>query len=79
MTFEWDPAKAASNRRKHKVGFPEATTVFDDRLGTTFPDEAHSTPEEERFVTLGMSAKGRLLVVIHAERGNALRISCDSR
>jgi hypothetical protein len=66
VEFEWDPTKAAANLKKHGVGFREAATVLEDPLSTTFPDVAHST-EERRFVTLGVSEQGRVLVVAHTE------------
>jgi uncharacterized DUF497 family protein len=73
MQFEWDPGKAQANRRKHKVSFEEAVTVFYDPLSATFPDEDHSA-REQRLITIGSSSQDRLLVVSHTERGNALRI-----
>ncbi|MFZ0956206.1 MAG: BrnT family toxin [Candidatus Sulfotelmatobacter sp.] len=73
MEFEWDPRKDAANQRKHGVGFREATTVFGDPLATTFMDTAHLT-SEQRYLTIGSSANGSLLVVAHTERGNAIRI-----
>ena len=73
MNFEWDPKKAAENLRKHKVSFHEATTVFEDVLAVTLDDLRHSE-FERRFVTIGMSGAGRLLVVANAERGENLRI-----
>jgi uncharacterized DUF497 family protein len=74
--FEWDEAKAKSNLRKHRVSFEEAKTVFGDPLLLTFPDEAHSAGEE-RYLSLGLSAKGRVLVVAHTNRAGAIRmISC---
>ncbi len=73
MEFEWDPRKDAANRRKHAVGFREATTVFGDPLATTFPDSEHSI-SEQRFLTIGVSAMGQLLVVAHAERNETIRI-----
>jgi uncharacterized DUF497 family protein len=73
MEFEWDPSKATGNLRKHKVSFEEAATVFGDFLGTTFPDPDHSSGER-RYVTVGLSNKGRLLMVAHAERGERIRI-----
>lgn len=73
MRFSWDSGKATSNLKKHRVDFREAATVLDDPLSTTFPDEVHST-SERRFVTIGMSAPGRLLVVVHADNDNAIRI-----
>lgn len=73
MDFEWDPEKAALNRRKHRVSFEEAVTVFYDPLSATFDDAEHSTGEQ-RLITIGFSSQGRLLVVSHTERGDALRI-----
>ena len=72
MHFEWDGAKALANLRKHGVTFEEASTVLRDPLSTTFPDPASAG--EQRFVTIGTSARGRLLVVAHTERGEALRL-----
>ena len=69
LTFEWDAAKAASNLAKHGVSFEEATTVFGDPISLTLPDPAHSQVEA-RFIILGRSHLGRLLVVIHTERGD---------
>ncbi len=73
MKFEWDPHKDAANPRKHGVGFDEALTVFADPLSTTFPDPDHSI-SEQRFLIIGMSAAGRLLVVAHAERKEGIRV-----
>jgi len=73
MEFEWDPRKDATNRRKHGVGFREATTVFGDPLAVTFPDADHSI-SEQRFLTIGASASGRLLVVAHTESNETIRI-----
>jgi uncharacterized DUF497 family protein len=71
--FEWDPKKALSNVRKHDVPFEEAATVFDHPEFITVMDEAHSV-DEERYITIGLSASGHLLVVAHTERGDATRI-----
>jgi uncharacterized DUF497 family protein len=73
MQFEWDPKKAKLNLRKHKVSFEEAVTVFYDPLSATFDDTNHSFGEQ-RFITIGFSSQGRLLVVSHTERGTVLRI-----
>lgn len=75
MRFEWDPAKASANLRKHKVSFAEAQSVFYDDYAVQFFDEEHSTGEE-RFIMLGMSSNGRLLIVCHCERlaGEVIRI-----
>lgn len=68
LSFEWDPAKAASNLKKHGVSFEEATTAFSDPLSLTIHDPDHSD-DEDRFILLGASEGGRMLVVVHAERG----------
>ena len=73
MQFEWDPAKAATNLKRHRVGFHGAAAVLDDPLSTTFPDEAHSE-DEVRFVTIGASTRGTVLVVAHTERNDTVRI-----
>jgi uncharacterized DUF497 family protein len=73
VVVEWDPAKAASNRRKHGVDFREALTALEDPLSTTYPDPEHSL-DERRFVTIGASARGRVLVVAHADRRAAVRL-----
>ena len=66
MQFIWNSRKARQNLKKHGVPFEEASTVFVDPLAGTIPDPDHSF-EEARFVTIGFSAKGRLLVVVHTE------------
>lgn len=73
MRFEWDPAKARHNLRKHRISFEEAGSIFYDPLAATGADPDHSE-EEERMITLGMSFRGRLLIVAHAERDNVIRI-----
>ena len=73
MEFEWDRRKDAANRQKHGIGFREATTVFGDPFATTFPDIDHST-SEQRFLTIGVSAGGRLLVVAHTETEESIHI-----
>ena len=73
MHFEWSRAKAESNRRKHKVTFDEAVSAFYDPLSATFPDP-DSPPGEERLITLGHSSRERLLVVVHTEQGETIRI-----
>ncbi len=73
MKFEWDIIKAASNVRKHGITFEEATTVLSDFISITIPDPLHFDTEE-RFVTIGQSDKQRLLVVVHTERGNVIRL-----
>jgi uncharacterized protein len=73
MEFEWDLKKAKANRRKHAVSFEEAAMVFSDVLSFTYDDEAHSQAER-RYATLGISNRGRLLVVAHTMRGERIRI-----
>ena len=73
MRFEWNASKAAANLRKHGVSFNEAASVFFDPLSATGDDPDHSL-DERRFVTFGMSSSGHLLVVAHAEHGDAIRI-----
>ena len=73
MEFEWDPRKANANFRKHKVSFNEAATVFGYFLGTTVSDPEHSI-EEHRYITVGRSDRGRLLMVAHAESRERIRI-----
>ena len=73
MKFEWDSYKAASNKSKHGITFEEASTVLADFLSITIPDPLHPG-NEERSVTIGQSEKQRLLVVVHTERGNVIRL-----
>jgi uncharacterized protein len=73
VTFSWDARKAAANIKKHGVDFRQAATVFDDVLSTTFPDREHSSAEQ-RFLTIGQSAQGRVLVVSHTEEGARIRL-----
>jgi hypothetical protein len=73
VIFKWDARKAASNLKKHGTDFREAATIFADPLSTTFPDVDHSE-NEHRFLTIGQSIRGRILVVAHTEEGNTIRI-----
>jgi len=73
LSFEWDPEKARANARKHGVSFDEAATAFGDPLSVTIPDPDHSD-DEDRFILLGSTYQGRLLVVVHTERGENIRI-----
>ena len=73
MKFEWNRTKAAANLRKHGVSFDEAATVFADVLSHVFPDVDHSD-DETRFLLIGMSQVGRVLVVSHTDRGEVVRI-----
>lgn len=63
--FEWDPAKAGRNKAKHKVSFETASTVFNDAGALTLFDYEHSDESDDRWITLGISARGNLLVLIH--------------
>lgn len=75
IKFEWDPAKAASNRKKHGVSFEEARSIFYDEFAVQFFDEDNSI-SEDRFLMLGFSDGARLLIVCHCEhdQGNIIRI-----
>jgi hypothetical protein len=66
IKFDWDPRKARRNLRKHGIDFDEASTVFADTLSISIPDPDHSE-DEERWVTMGLSNRQRLLVVVHTE------------
>jgi uncharacterized protein len=69
IEFEWSPPKAAANLKKHGVSFEEAQTVFYDEFAVQFYDEEHS-PDEDRFLLLGLSTEANLLLVCHCERGD---------
>jgi uncharacterized DUF497 family protein len=73
IAFEWDQRKDSANRRKHGLGFAEASTVFDDPLSITVPDPDHGS-DEDRFVIVGMSDKRSLLIVVHTIRGERIRL-----
>ena len=75
IRFEWHPAKAASNAKKHGVSFEEARSAFYDEFAVQFFDEENSS-DEDRFLLLGMSSEEKLLLVCHCEReaGNVIRI-----
>ena len=73
MRFEWDENKATGNLLKHGVSFEEATTVFGDPLSDTFDDPDHSS-EERRFIIIGTSERGKMLVVAHTDDGETVRI-----
>jgi uncharacterized DUF497 family protein len=73
MEFEWNNEKAASNLAKHGVSFEEAKTVFDDPLYVDFYDPDHSE-DEERYLIVGQSNRGRLLMVSYTERRNSIRL-----
>lgn len=73
LTFEWDTGKALENERKHGVSFAEASSCFGDVRSLTIADPDHSEAED-RYVVLGMSHTGRLLAIVHTERGANIRI-----
>ena len=73
MDFEWDDAKAEANERKHGVSFSEAMTIFGDPLSLTGHDPKHAG-DEDRFLTMGTSVDGRLIVVSHTDRGDSVRM-----
>ncbi len=73
MWFEWDETKAARNLVKHGVSFEEAKTVFGDPLSDTFNDPDHSR-DEHRFIIIGISERGRMLIVAHTDEHEAIRI-----
>jgi len=76
LIFEWHKEKAAANFKKHKVSFEEAKTVFDDPLSITIFDPDHSI-NEERYIDIGMSSNGQILIVTYTERHSNIRlISC---
>lgn len=73
MRFEWDHQKAALNLRKHGISFDEAASVLDDPMLISVADDEHSD-DEQRFVTIGISGQGKLLVVAHTDRAGRIRI-----
>ena len=73
MGYEWDQEKATSNLEKHEVSFEEAASVFDDPLYIDFYDPDHSI-EEHRYLIMGQSTAGRLLIVSYTERDDVVRL-----
>ncbi len=73
LLFEWDADKAKKNIKIHGISFDEASTTFGDTLSLSIYDPLHSD-EEDRLVLIGNSYKNRLVVVVHTERGNKIRI-----
>jgi uncharacterized DUF497 family protein len=71
MNYQWDNKKAKSNLQKHDVDFADAVTVFGDDFALTIEDDH---PDEERFITIGMDALGRVLVVVYTWRGEGIRL-----
>ena len=78
MEFEWDPDKSEINLSKHDVSFPEASTVFGDPLSLTNYDPDHSD-DEDRYITIGESSNGQLLIVSHTDRDDQIRIMSARR
>ena len=72
MAYEWDPVKARLNSRKHGIQFADAVTALEDEYGLSMPDP--SSDEEQRWITLGRDALGRLLLVVYTWRGDRLRL-----
>ena len=72
-TITFDPRKAATNLRKHGVSFSEAITALSDPLSSTLPDDQHSE-DEQRWITVGMSTRGRVLFVVYTETDSAVRL-----
>jgi uncharacterized protein len=76
LGFEWHEEKAKENLRKHGIRFEEAKTVFNDPFSITIADSEYSV-EEERYIDIGLSINGQLLVVVYTERQSNIRIiSC---
>jgi uncharacterized DUF497 family protein len=73
VDYEWDGEKASLNREKHGVSFEEAATVFDDPLYVDLYDPDHST-DEDRYLIVGTSKDGRLLIVSYVERNDKIRL-----
>ena len=73
MRFEWGPEKAEANLKKHGVSFQEAASVLGDALSITYPDPDHSIGEH-RFITVGTSQSGIVLLVAHTDRRGNIRI-----
>jgi len=73
LIFEWNPKKAETNLKKHGVSFEEASTAFKDPLSLTIDDPLHSS-DEERLILIGMSYNNRMLVIVHTEIRDNIRI-----
>ena len=73
IEFEWDDRKNRANNAKHGVSFEEAVKVFDDPFHLSMPDDTHSD-DEERWITVGRMKGGRVILVVHTDRGNAVRL-----
>jgi uncharacterized DUF497 family protein len=72
VSYEWDPAKAQANLRKHGIDFADAALVLEDEQAITVPDEA--TTSEERFITVGRDPLSRVLVVVYTWRADSIRL-----
>ena len=73
LRFEWDSKKTLSNKRRHGITFEQASTIFGDPLSITVHDPAHSIGED-RFITIGTSINDKLIVVVHTDRNDIIRI-----
>ena len=73
LRFEWDSKKAQSNRKRHGITFEESSTIFGDPLSITVHDPAHSIGKD-RFITIGTSVNDKLIVVVHTDRNDIIRI-----
>ena len=73
MQFEWNPDKAIINIQKHNISFTEASTVFNDPLSLTYQDPDHSL-SENRYITIGLSQTGKIIILAHTDRNNKIRI-----
>jgi len=73
MEFEWDAKKASRNQAKHGISFVDAATVFGDPLAITYFDPDHSN-DEDRFLTFDHASTGEIVVVVHTDRGERVRI-----
>jgi uncharacterized DUF497 family protein len=73
LQFEWNDKKARLNKRKHKLTFEEASTIFGDPLSVTIPDTVHSV-SEDRFITIGTSINNKLIVVVYTDHDDIIRI-----
>lgn len=78
LFFEWDDTKSAENLRKHGVSFEEAATTFADPMSLTIDDPVHSE-NEDRFIIMATSLRGRLLITVFTERGDQIRLISSRR
>lgn len=74
LRFTWDPVKAAANLRKHRISFSEAMTAFADPLSISVPDPDHTSAGEERWLLIGRTERQRLVIVVHLERADVIRL-----